>query len=46
MLISSLFVGNQGVDLEAAMGMLRWWLFRESAGGNSGAGMPPDSRLV
>jgi AcrR family transcriptional regulator len=46
MLISSLFVGNQGVELEAAMGMLRWWLFRESAAGNSGAGVPPDSQLV
>jgi AcrR family transcriptional regulator len=46
MLINSLFAGNQGVDLEAAVGMLRWWLFREPASGNSGAGVPPDSQLV
>jgi len=46
MLISSLFVGNQSVEVEAATGMLRWWLFRESAGGPSGPSVPPDGKLA
>jgi AcrR family transcriptional regulator len=31
LLIGYLFLGNQGIDLEGAMGMLREWLFSEAA---------------
>jgi AcrR family transcriptional regulator len=33
-LIGHLFIGNQDIDLQEAMSMLRGWLFRESAAGD------------
>jgi AcrR family transcriptional regulator len=40
LLIGYLFMGNNGLDLESAMAMLRQWLFNDTAMGESGEAAP------
>lgn len=44
LLIGYLFLGNQGFELEGAMGMLRQWLFRDEASVAESPALPSESR--
>lgn len=44
LLIGYLFLGNQGFELEGAMGMLRQWLFRDKPSAEDAAALPSESR--